>query len=232
MRRATGLLLLLICALTVATMPPASAQSALWPSSNGSLAFRSDRDGDAELFTLEATGENPAPLTENEGIADSQPAWSPDGRRIAYVRALSQSGRTDLWTATSNGKARMRITRTPFPERDPSWSPDGTKIVYAARTRGSGPFRIFVVKADGTARAQLTTQPSGSADRSPAWSPDGTRIAFTSDRDGRPGDPFNWDAMDLYMMNADGTNETRITVDAHIGYSTAHFGAPDWRPAP
>ena len=216
MRRATCFLLLLTCVLTVATMSPASAQSALWPSSNGSLAFRSDRDGDAELFTLDATGENPAPLTENEGIADSQPAWSPDGRRIAFVRTLPQSGRSDLWTATSEGKARVRITSTPFPERDPSWSPDGTRIVYAARTRGSGPFRIFVVKADGTARAQLTTQPSGSADRAPAWSPDGTRIAFMSNRDG--GFP------EIYVMNADGTGEQRLTTNGFID------GNPSWSP--
>jgi Tol biopolymer transport system component len=215
MRRATTSLLLLICALMVATMPFARAQSALWPSSNGLLAFRSDRDGDAELFTLAATGENPAPLTENEGIVDSQPAWSPDGRRIAFVRTMPQSGRSDLWTATSEGKGRVRITSTPFPERDPSWSPDGTKIVYAARTRGSGPFRIFVAKPDGTARAQLTTQPLGSADRAPVWSPDGTKIAFMSDRGGG--------FAEIYVMNADGTGEQALTandvVDANPSWS-------------
>jgi Tol biopolymer transport system component len=216
MRRATSVLLLMICALTVAAMPSASAQSALWPSANGMLAFRSDRDGDPELFSLQASGENPAPLTENEGIADTQPAWSPDGRRIAFVRTLPQSGRSDLWTATSEGRGRVRITSTPFPERDPSWSPDGTKIVYAARTRGSGPFRIFVAKADGTARAQLTTQPSGSSDRSPVWSPDGTRIAFMSNRDG--GFP------EIYVMNADGTGEQALTANSVIDAN------PSWSP--
>jgi Tol biopolymer transport system component len=216
MHRATSILLLMICALAVAAMPSASAQSALWPSSNGLLAFRSDRDGDAELFTLQATGENPAALTENDGIADTQPAWSPDGRRIAFVRTMPQSGRSDLWTATSQGRARVRLTSTPFPERDPSWSPDGTRIVYAARTRGSGPFRIFVVKADGTARAQLTTQPSGSADRSPVWSPDGTKIAFMSNREG--GFP------EIYVMNADGTGEQALTANAVIDAN------PTWSP--
>jgi Tol biopolymer transport system component len=216
MRRATTLLLLLICALAAAAMPPASAQSALWPSSNGLLVFRSDRDGDPEVFSLEATGENPTALTENDGIADSQPAWSPDGRRIAFVRTMPQSGRSDLWTASSNGRGRERLTSTPFPERDPSWSSDGTRIVYAARTRGNGPFRIFVLKADGRARAQFTTQPAGSADRSPVWSPDGTRIAFTSNRDG--GFP------EIYVMNADGTGERRLTTNDFID------GNPSWSP--
>lgn len=216
MRRATTLLLLSICALTVASMPSASAQSALWPSSNGLLAFRSDRDGDPELFTLQSTGENPSPLTQNEGIVDTQPAWSPDGRRIAFIRTMPQSGRSDLWTATSGGRGRVRITSTPFPERDPSWSPDGTRIVYAARTRGGGPFRIFVVKADGKARAQLTTQPSGSADRSPVWSPDGTKIAFMSNREG--GFP------EIYVMNANGTGEQPLTSNSVIDAN------PSWSP--
>jgi Tol biopolymer transport system component len=216
MRRATTLFVLMICALAVAEIPSASAQSALWPSSNGLLAFRSDRDGDAELFTIDAAGGNPAALSENEGIADSQPAWSPDGRRIVFVRTMPQSGRSDLWTATSKGRGRVRITSTPFPERDPSWSPDGTRIVYAARTRGSGPFRIFVVKADGTGRAQFTTQPSGSADRSPVWSPDGTQIAFMSDRGG--GFP------EIYVMNSDGTGEHAVTANDDLDAN------PSWSP--
>jgi Tol biopolymer transport system component len=216
MRRATTLLVLMVCALAVAQIQLASAQSALWPSSNGLLVFRSDRDGDAELFTLEATGQNPMPLTQNEGVADSQPAWSPDGRRIAFVRTMPQSGRSDLWTATAEGRARVRITSTPFPERDPSWSPDGTRIVYAARTRGNGPYRIFVAKADGTGRAQLTTQPAGSADRSPVWSPDGTKIAFMSDRDG--GFP------EIYVMNANGTGEQALTANGLVDAN------PSWSP--
>jgi TolB protein len=216
MRRATCLLLLMICALTVAAMPSASAQSALWPSSNGLLAFRSDRDGDPELFSLEASGGNPAQLTQNDGIADSQPAWSPDGRRIGFVRKSGANSGSDLWVMTSEGKGRARITSTLVPERDPSWSPDGTKIVYAARTRVRGPFRIFVARADGRGRAQLTTQPAGSVDRSPVWSPDGTKIAFTSDRGG--GFP------EIYVMNADGTGEHALTVNSAIDAN------PSWSP--
>jgi len=216
MSRAIAILLLLICTLTLAELPSASAQSALWTSSNGLLAFRSDRDGDPEVFTLEATGENPVSLTENDGIADSQPAWSPDGRRIGYVRKSRGQGGSDLWVMTSEGKGRARITSTLVPERDPSWSPDGTRIVYAARTRVRGPFRIFVAKADGGARAQLTTQPAGSVDRSPVWSPDGTKIAFMSDRDG--GFP------EIYVMNADGTGEHALTANSVIDAN------PSWSP--
>jgi Tol biopolymer transport system component len=215
-RRTIPVLILLVGVLAALDVVPVRAQSTLWASANGILAFRSDRDGDAEVFTLSATGENPANLTDNTATSDLQPAWSPDGRRIAFVRRKPETARPDLFVMTASGKGRTRITRTPVPERDPSWSPEGTRVVYAARTTPSGPFRIFVAKADGSGRIQLTTQGKGSADRSPAWSPDGSRIAFVSDRAG--GFP------ELFVMDADGTNVRRITENSFVD------GNPTWSP--
>ncbi len=139
---------------------------------------------------------SPTKLTNSAGFAELQPAWSPDGGRILYVRRARLSGRPDLFVMNANGRGRTRLTSTSVPERDPSWSPDGTRLVYAARTAPGEPFRIFVAKADGSGREQLTTQTAGCRP-APVWSPDGTRIAFVSDRDG--GFP------ELYLMNADGT---------------------------
>jgi TolB protein len=215
-RRVIPTLTLLVCVLVLVDAAPLRAQSTLWASRNGLLAFHSDRDGDPEVFTLSATGEASAKLTDNQVIADLQPAWSPDGRRIAFVRRLRVGGRPDLFVMTAAGGGRARITRTLVAERDPSWSPEGTRIVYAARTSPNGPFRIFVAKADGSAREQLTAQANGSADRSPAWSPDGSRIAFVSDRNG--GFP------ELYVMNADGSGVTRMTVNSFVD------GNPTWSP--
>jgi Tol biopolymer transport system component len=215
MRRTTLVLVLIAGVLTALDIAPARAQSTLWPSQNGLLAFRTDRDGDNEVFTMSATGQNPTNLTGNADISDAQPAWSPDGGRVAFVRRKPETARPDLFVMTAAGTGRTRLTRTPALERDPSWSPDGTRIVYAARTAPGAPLRIFVANADGSEPLQLTTQGKG-ADRSPAWSPDGTRIAFVSDRDG--GFP------ELYVMNADGTGVRRVTVNSLID------GNPTWSP--
>ena len=152
-------------------------------STNGLIVFRSDRDGEPDLFTLDVVTGATTKLTNSAGFAELQPAWSPDGGRILYVRRARLSGRPDLFVMNANGRGRTRLTSTSVPERDPSWSPDGTALVYAARTAPGEPFRIFVARADGSGRQQLTSQKAGS-DRAPVWSPDGTRIAFVSDRDG------------------------------------------------
>ena len=183
--------------------------------SGGLIVFRSDRDGEPDLFTLDVVTGATTKLTNSAGFAELQPAWSPDGGRILYVRRARLSGRPDLFVMNSNGRGRTRLTSTPVPERDPSWSPDGTGLVYAARTAPGEPFRIFLARADGSGREQLTSQKAGS-DRAPVWSPDGTRIAFVSDRVG--GFP------ELYLMNADGTGVKRLTTNALIDAN------PSWSP--
>jgi Tol biopolymer transport system component len=193
----------------------ATAQSSAWGSTNGLIVFRSDRDGEPDLFTLDVVTGATTKLTTTPGFAELQPAWSPEGGRILHVRRARLSGRPDLFVTNANGKGRIRLTSTPVPERDPSWSPDGTRLVYAARTAPGEPFRIFVARADGSRREQLTSQKAG-FDAAPVWSPDGTRIAFVSNRNG--GFP------ELYLMNADGTGVKRLTTNALIDAN------PSWSP--
>ena len=162
----------------------ATAQSSVWGSSNGVLVFRSDRDGEPDLFTVDAGGsgaENLDARLRRRRAAAGMVAH----RRPDRVRAAGRHHRSRGPVRGERiGGGRTRLTSTPVPERDPSWSSNGTRVVYSARTQPGEPFRIFVVKADGSGREQLTTQSAGSADRSPVWSPDGTRIAFVSNRDG------------------------------------------------
>jgi TolB protein len=210
--RPAAIVLIVLVALAPAM---ASARSSVLGPTDGLIVFRSDRDGEPDLFTLDVVTGATTKLTNSAGFAELQPAWSPDGGRILYVRRARLSGRPDLFVMNANGRGRTRLTSTPVPERDPSWSPDGTRLVYAARTAPGEPFRIFVARADGSGREQLTSQKAGS-DTAPVWSPDGTRIAFVSDRAG--GFP------ELYLMNADGTGVKRLTTNALIDAN------PSWSP--
>ena len=215
MRRVRPAAIVLFALVAALTPDIASARSSVLGSTDGLIVFRSDRDGEPDLFTLDVVTGATTKLTNSAGFAELQPAWSPDGGRILYVRRARLSGRPDLFVMNANGRGRTRLTSTPVPERDPSWSPDGTGLVYAARTAPGEPFRIFVARADGSGREQLTSQKAGS-DTAPVWSPDGTRIAFVSDRDG--GFP------ELYLMNAEGTGAKRLTTNALIDAN------PSWSP--
>jgi Tol biopolymer transport system component len=205
----------LVVAMLVTLVPArADAQPGVWPSGNGLIVFRSDRTGEPDLMTMDASGSNVTNLTQGPGPSDMQPVWSPDGGRIAFLHRFH--GRPNLFVMLEGGHGRSRLTTTTVAERDPAWSATGTHIAYSARVGRQGPYRIFVVRADGSSRSLLTDQAQGSADRSPAWSPDGTRIAFVSDRAG--GFP------ELYVMNADGTGVTRLTDNTQID------GNPSWSP--
>lgn len=173
------------------------------------------------------------------------PAWSPDGKRIAFIGAQEGNPELAVW---NNDQSIQRLTRTSRTEMSPAWSPDGTRIVFAAGTAQS--FELFVINADGTGERQLTQgleqafRPEWSPDgkqivfqlnneiavmdaaggeprsiavgEAPAWSPDGSRIAFSA----RPGDV---QGRAIWTMAADGTDLKRVT-NGPMDYE------PDWSP--
>jgi Tol biopolymer transport system component len=181
------------------------------------------------------------PGEKGEG-PDQNPDWSPDGSKIVFSR--NDETIPSIFVIDADGSNLTRLT-DPAPGSDigPAWSPDGTRIAFVRTlNQNEGTPDIYVMKADGTSIAQLTDDPAD--DGSPTWSPDGNRIAFSSDRD-HPvqghrrqqiysehfgGLLYDVRDMELYVMNADGTNETRQTFDAHLGYSPNGYGGPDWRP--
>jgi Tol biopolymer transport system component len=174
---------------------------------------------------------------------DQDPDWSPDGSQIVFSRN-DEDAVPSIFVIDADGSNLTRLT-DPAPGSDigPTWSPDGTRIAFVRRlSQNEGAPDIYVMNADGTGVTQLTDDPAD--DGSPTWSPDANRIAFSSDRD-HPvlghrrqqfysehfgGLLYDLRDMELYVMNADGTNETRQTFDAHLGYSPNGYGGPDWRP--
>jgi TolB protein len=128
------------------------------------------------LWTAQADGSAPRLLPTSPGIIGS-PAFSPDGRSIAYVK-LEGDGVSRIWTIGSDGSGEQRLLANlpdaPAVGRDPAWSPDGRRIAFSGGAPGH--LAVWVVDADGRNLTRLTN--SSVSDVEPTWSPDGKQIAF------------------------------------------------------
>ena len=183
------------------------------------IVFSSNRDGNYELYVMDAEGKNQRRLTNNRH-QDRYPSWSPDGKRIVFTTYSGEqdfvpaNANPDIYVIDADGKNQQRLTNDPHSEWDPSWSPDG-KIAFTYSKDQNWAFRpgrIYVMDADGKNPRRLTNDDLPEWD--PSWSPDGKRIAFTSSGGGR--------FRRIYVMDADGGNEQRIAT---------HPFSEDWEPA-
>jgi TolB protein len=192
----------------------ASGQS----SPEGDMIAYERLDADWEIYASQADGTGATNLTEEAALFsdDRDPAWSPDGTRIAFssLREGAFESGSDIYVMNEDGTGRIRLTDSSDVEGEPTWSPDGTRIAYTRCCPG-GNSEIFVMNADGTSVTNLTGHPGW--DSSPAWSPDGGSIAFDTNRD-------DVDASEIYVMNWDGTDQHNLTNSGFQDFS------PAWSP--
>jgi Tol biopolymer transport system component len=193
-RAATLFTVVLLVAGLSAIALTAAAQSA-FPGTNGKIAFTSNRDGNDEIYTMNANGTGQTRRT-NHAASDGQPAWSPDGSRIAF--RSDRDGNFEIYTMNADGTGQTRRTTNAMSDSAPSWSPDGTKIAFS--TNRDGNFEIYTMNADGTNQIRRTNDAAN--DTGPAWSPDGTKIAFVAERNGN---------QEIYTMDPDGSGQLNRT---------------------
>ncbi len=189
------------------------------------IAFVSRRDGNPEIYVMDADGKNQRRLTNNLA-RDYEPSWSPDGKRIVFIsdrdgHPLRIPGffSSDIYVMDADGGNQQNLTNHPADDRDPSWSPDGKRIVFQSdRDNDKGHnIEIYVMDADGSNQLNLTKNLTSDTD--PAWSPDGKRIVFSAQREGHV--VHNLDIIyEIYVMDADGANQHRLTENRNN----------DWRP--
>jgi TolB protein len=183
-----------------------------WSPDGSRLAFVSRRSGDEEIYVARADGSRPQRVTRSPG-PDLSPAWSPDGRQLAWSRDR------EIWTMRADGGGKRRVVAKAqawHEHHSPTWH--GRMIVYSSNRVSNFNGELFRVglggPVSGTGTKRLTfTKGSDSVlgdDGMPDFSPDGKRIVFTSNRD-RNGE--------VYVMNADGAKQRRVTRKAGDDFS-------------
>ena len=172
-------------------------ESPAWSPDGRRLAFVSDRDGNDEIYVMDANGDNLTRLTNNDS-PDWRPVWSPYGR-LAF--SSDRDGNDEIYVMDANGDNLTRLTNNDSTDWRPVWSPDGRRLAFTSWRDGDN--EIYVIDADGDNLTRLTFQGD---DESPAWSPDGRRLAFHSWRGWLMGGYWR-----IYVMDADGGNIARLS---------------------
>jgi TolB protein len=163
---------------------------------------------------MNADGSDLVQLTDNAS-EDSNPAWSPDGSHLAFVR------NAHIFTMRADGAHVVPLTPSTLLAFDPAWSPGGRRIAFVGRDPAASEEDLFTIRLDGSGLRRLRS--TGRTESSPSWSLDGRRIVYVMTRYHYESDEQdNW----IFTTRPDGTHRRRLTVDP-----TTLDANPDWRSA-
>lgn len=192
---------------------------------NGLIVFQSFRDGNSQLYVTSWPPSEPRRLTSpvpttNRGCY-AVPAWSPNGKQIAFEYNPDPWGRnprlSDVYVMNADGTGTPKdLTRKlkGF-DGDPAWSNDGKKIVFEHSATGTAAGTdVWVMNSNGS-RAHNLTPKSPGFDGDPTWSPFGKRIAFTSDRTKN---------LEIYLMDTNGRHPVDVSRNPAADFN------PSWSP--
>ena len=184
------------------------------------IAFDSNRDGNAEVYVMDADGAHQEPRSHTPGERKYSwlPAWSPDRKNISF--ASNRDGSSDqIYVMGVDGSNVHQLTHTPGKSNwNSDWSPDGKTIAFDSDRDGK--WEIYLMSGDGSDVRQLThTSGDGWENGNPDWSPDGKQIVFAS------GQPPDFSENEIYVMDANGSAIRRLTHTPGKGNWT-----PRWTP--
>jgi len=190
-----------------------------WSPDGKSIAFSSDRDGNREIYVMNANGSNERRLTNTGGVVpdtalnglDADPAWSPDGRKIAFNS--NRDGDYEIYVMNADGSGQRNLTDNASLDALPAWSADGRQLVFESERAEKGNRDVYVMSAsNGTVIGRLTTV--AQADEMPDWqalpAQSGCTITGTAGNDilrGTPGDDVVCGLAGDDVISGDGGND-------------------------
>lgn len=171
----------------------------------GKLIYMSTRDGNFEIYSMDASGDSVKNLSCNKAT-DYSFSNTADGRILFYS---NREGNDEIYLMSKDGKTATNLTNHPKADRIASLSPDETKIVFNSN-RDNKTSELYLMNIDGSNVTRLTNNEN--FEDGPEWSPDGKRIIFSRDikpvNDSTPHVTSNGE---IFTMDADGGNVTRLT---------------------
>ncbi|HKF43457.1 MAG TPA: hypothetical protein VKG01_10185, partial [Thermoanaerobaculia bacterium] len=191
------------------------------------LAYTTDERGNLDVVVLPLSGGEPIRIADSDAD-EAQPAWSPDGSKVAFVSARDHGGRLgvglnlttipqylntrlgDVFLAPALGGSPTKLVEDGY---YPAWSPDGRRIVFGSQREGQPD--LWTISAEGGSPSRLTNDPE--IDFQPSWSPNGNWIVYASK-------PIGIGSFNLRVIAAGGGNPRVLTKD---------FGSlmrPGWSP--
>ncbi|HUR03254.1 MAG TPA: hypothetical protein VM347_11985, partial [Nonomuraea sp.] len=211
--------------------PPGSAQRVAWSRDGSRLAFTHVGTGVLSdgVYVVDRSGRHERamsslPVAGRSMTFLASPSWSPDGREVVFtgnepVSVYGVAQQSDLFVATSDGKALRVLTALPGEEAYPTWSPDGSRILFSYNPLLCCGLALWTVPSTGGPPQPFG--PAGWLGGSPSWSPSGDRVAFV-------GGPVNEPAA-LWVVRADGSRPVRIGDYHALDFLTPPVWSPDGR---
>jgi uncharacterized protein YjdB len=174
----------------------------------GEIVVASSRGGRFQLYSAERSNLAQLRKVVDDTSGATEPAFSPDGSRIAFTSA--RDGQPEIYVMDADGSNVARLTNSPAADGGAAFTPDGQAVVYHSQRTGHR--QIFIQSITGSDAIQLTQEPA--ENWQPTVSPDGETIAFVSSREGNN---------DIWLMSKDGSNQRAFTKTPQVKETAPHF---------
>ncbi|MTI22251.1 DUF5050 domain-containing protein [Fulvivirga sp. RKSG066] len=163
------------------------------------IAYSSKESGNTEIYLTDVEGKSKIKITDYEG-GNGYPAWSPDGKQLAFYAKYDSRKTWSIHTMNSDGSNRKRLTHEQnMRDNSPSWSPDGNKIAFSRvynGDEGDWKFELWIMNPDGSQQTQVGSLSGGAPD----FMPDG-RLIYNSESE----------VSEICIVDIDGTNMIQLT---------------------